>query len=80
LAGQVLGEKPRSGVRVLYQRAHDRGEINLERIPATVLEMPFDLVRHDLLMDLEPPASARIRSIVDDLVLPLVRTGPDPAS
>jgi hypothetical protein len=43
-------------VRVIYQRAHDRGEIDLERIPSAVLAMPFDLVRHDLLMNLEPPS------------------------
>jgi hypothetical protein len=35
--------------------------------------MPFDLVRHDLLMDLEPPGAARIASIVDELFLPLAR-------
>jgi hypothetical protein len=34
--------------------------------------MPFDLLRHDLLMTLEPVKPARIRSIVDDLVLPLL--------
>ncbi|WP_410673253.1 TetR/AcrR family transcriptional regulator [Amycolatopsis sp. cmx-4-68] len=62
-----------SRFRTLYQRAHDRGEIDLERIPPAVLAMPFDLVRHDLLMDLEPPKAARIRSIVDELFLPLVR-------
>jgi len=60
-------------VRVIYQRAHDRGEIDLERIPAAVLAMPFDLLRHDLLMDLEPPEPARIQSIVDELFLPLVQ-------
>jgi AcrR family transcriptional regulator len=60
-------------VRVIYQRAHDRGEIDLERIPSAVLAMPFDLVRHDLLMDLKPLRPARIQSIVDELFLPLVR-------
>jgi AcrR family transcriptional regulator len=60
-------------VRVIYQRAHDRGEIDLERIPSAVLAMPFDLVRHDLLMNLEPLKPARIRSIVDELFLPLVQ-------
>jgi AcrR family transcriptional regulator len=59
--------------RPLYQRAHDRGEIDLERIPAAVLAMPFDLVRHDLLMDLKPLSPARIHAIVDELFLPLVR-------
>jgi hypothetical protein len=62
-------------VRVVYQRAHDRGEIDLDRIPAAVLDLPFDLVRHDMLMDREPVRPARIRSIVDELFLPLVRTG-----
>ncbi len=60
-------------VRIIYQRAHDRGEIDLGRIPSAVLAMPFDLVRHDLLMDLEPLKPARIQSIVDELFLPLVQ-------
>jgi AcrR family transcriptional regulator len=60
-------------VRVIYQRAHDRGEIDLERVPSAVLAMPFDLVRHDMLIDLKPVKPARIRSIVDELFLPLVR-------
>jgi hypothetical protein len=38
-----------------------------------VLDLPFDLVRHDLLTGLEAPKSTRIRSIVDELFLPLVR-------
>ena len=46
---------------------------DLERIPAAVLAMPFDLVRHDLLMDLKPPKPERIQAIVDELFLPLVR-------
>ncbi|MGK3998825.1 TetR/AcrR family transcriptional regulator [Sorangium sp. So ce1024] len=65
-------QKPR--VRILYQRAHDRGEINLERIPSAVLALPYDLVRHDLLMDLKPLKPARIQSIVDELFLPLVQS------
>jgi hypothetical protein len=73
-----MGDQPLPRVRPLYQRAHDRGEIDLAHLPAAVLAMPFDLVRHDLLMDLEPPKPARIRSIVDDLFLPLVRLR-DPA-
>jgi AcrR family transcriptional regulator len=62
--------------RDLYQRAHDRGEIDLARIPAAVLDMPFDLVRHDLLMDLKPPPPERLRSIVDELFLPLAQQKP----
>jgi AcrR family transcriptional regulator len=69
---RVFGGQRLSRVRAIYQRAHDRGEIDLERIPPAVLALPFDLVRHDLLMDLEPPEPGRIRSIVDELFLPLV--------
>jgi AcrR family transcriptional regulator len=65
-------------VRTIYQRAHDRGEIDLERIPSAVLAMPFDLVRHDMLMDLEPVKPERIQSIVDELFLPLVQDQPRP--
>lgn len=70
---KVMGAQPLTRVRIIYQRAHDRGEIDIKRIPAAVLDMPFDLVRHDLLMDLTPPKPARITSIVDELFLPLVQ-------
>ncbi|GAA2600589.1 TetR/AcrR family transcriptional regulator [Winogradskya consettensis] len=70
---RIMGDQRHARMRTLYQRAHDRGEINLDTIPAAVLAMPFDLVRHDLLMNLEPLKQDRIRSIVDDILLPLVR-------
>ncbi|NJP88847.1 TetR/AcrR family transcriptional regulator [Nonomuraea sp. FMUSA5-5] len=70
---QLMGAHPLPPDRALYQRAHDRGELDLKRTPAAVLDLPFDLVRHDLLMNLQPPPRARILSIVDDLFLPLVR-------
>ncbi len=69
---RIIGDQRLSRVRSIYQRAHDRGEIDLERIPSTVLAMPFDLVRHDLLMDLKPLKPTRIQSIIDELFLPLV--------
>jgi AcrR family transcriptional regulator len=70
---KVMDAQALPRVRTIYQRAHDRGEIDLEAVPSAVLDMPFDLVRHDLLMDLKPPKPARIRSIVDELFLPLLR-------
>jgi AcrR family transcriptional regulator len=70
---RIIGDQGLTRVQAIYQRAQDRGEIDLERIPAAVLAMPFDLVRHDLLMDLKPVAPARIHSIIDELFLPLVR-------
>ena len=70
---KVMGGPQPARDRVLYRRAHDRGEIDLGRVPPAVLEMPFELVRHDLLMDLEPLPAERIRAVVDDLFLPLAR-------
>jgi AcrR family transcriptional regulator len=74
IRGQAMGDQLLPHRRTIYQRAHDRGEIDLERMPAAVLALPFDLLRHDMLMDLDPPKPARIQSIVDELFLPLVRT------
>jgi AcrR family transcriptional regulator len=71
---KMIGDQP--GRRdVIYRRAHERGEIDLDRVPAAVLSMPIDLVRHDLLINLKPLKRARIESIVDDLFLPLTLTG-----
>jgi AcrR family transcriptional regulator len=69
---KLLGDQRVRGDQIIFRRAHDRGEIDLERIPPAVLAMPFDLVRHDLLMHLEPVQPARIASIVDEIFLPLV--------
>lgn len=69
---RILGEQRLAHIRAIYQRAHDRGEIDLEHIPAAALAMPFDLARHDLLMDLKPIEPERIHAIVDELFLPLV--------
>ncbi|WIY06253.1 TetR/AcrR family transcriptional regulator [Amycolatopsis mongoliensis] len=69
---QVMGDERVPHSRTLYQRAHRRGEIDLDRIPAAVLDLPFDLVRHDLLMDLAPVKPSRIKAIVDELFLPLL--------
>ncbi|QAY59461.1 TetR/AcrR family transcriptional regulator [Microbacterium protaetiae] len=70
---RVMGDSLRPRDRAVFRRAHDRGEIDLQGIPAAVLALPFDLARHDLIMDLGPLKPARIRSIVDELFLPLVR-------
>jgi AcrR family transcriptional regulator len=69
---KIMGAQPPHR-RTIYQRAHERGEIDLDATPEAVLDLPFDLVRHDLFMDLAPPSPARIRSIVDVLFLPLVQ-------
>jgi hypothetical protein len=41
-------------------------------VPAAVLSIPFDLMRHDLLTTLKPVPADRITAIVDELFLPLI--------
>ena len=67
---KILGDRPLWSDEI-FRRAHERGEIDLDRLPPLVLEMPFDLLRHDLLMTLKPVSWDRIVSIVDDLFIPL---------
>jgi AcrR family transcriptional regulator len=67
----IRGDGP-SRSDVMFRRAHDRGEIDLARIPKDVLDLPFQLVRHDILMTLRPVSPERIRSIVEDIFWPLV--------
>jgi AcrR family transcriptional regulator len=68
---QVLGDRPLASSQI-FARAHERGEIDLGRIPPAVLTMPFDLMRHDMLMTYKPIPPERILEIVDDLFMPLV--------
>jgi hypothetical protein len=56
----------------VFGAAHERSEIDLDRIRPVVLAMPFDLMRHDMLMTYEPIAPARVLEIVGDLFRPFV--------
>ena len=68
---RLIGDRPIWSYDV-YRRAHERGELDLDATPAAVLTMPFDLMRHDLLMTLRPVPADRITAIVDDLFMPLL--------
>jgi AcrR family transcriptional regulator len=68
---KILGARPLWSQEI-FLRAQRRGEIDLGTMPPAVLAMPFDLMRHDLLMTLKPVPEERITSLVDDLFLPLV--------
>jgi AcrR family transcriptional regulator len=68
---QIMGDRP-FWSQEIFRRAYKRGEIDPDTIPAAVLTMPFDLLRHDLLMTLKPLPADRITAIVDELFLPLV--------
>jgi AcrR family transcriptional regulator len=68
---RIIGDRP-TWSHEIFRRAHGRGELDLDTAPAAVLTMPFDLMRHDLLMTLKPVPADRIAAIVDELFLPLV--------
>lgn len=68
---RILSDRPFWSAEILA-RAHERGEIDLDRVPPVVLTMPFDLIRHDMLMTYQPIPPERILAIVDDLFMPLV--------
>ena len=68
---RLIGDRPIWSHEV-FRRAHERGELDLDTVPTAVLTMPFDLMRHDILMTLKPVAPDRITEIVDDLFLLLV--------
>jgi AcrR family transcriptional regulator len=67
----LISGRPRES-SVIYRRAHERGQIDLDRIPRAVLALPFDLMRHDMLMTYKPIPDERVLEIVDDLFLPLI--------
>ncbi len=71
MRARIIGDRP-VWSHEIFRRAHERGEIDLDTLPAAVLSMPFDLMRHDLLMTLKPVPAERITAIVDDLFMPLL--------
>ena len=73
LRDRFLGENRVRSSTVIYERAQHRGESDLGATPTVVLDLPFDMVRHDLFTGRGPLSAQRIRSIVDDVFLPLVR-------
>lgn len=55
-------------------RAEARGEIATSALPERVITLPFDLVRHEIVITGNPPTSAAVIQIIDDLYLPLLRS------
>lgn len=57
---------------VVLARAQERGEIDLDVVPVRVQNLPFDLMRHELLMTQAPVTEEFIDATVDGIFLPLV--------
>ncbi|MCX7523091.1 TetR/AcrR family transcriptional regulator [Microbacterium sp. STN6] len=69
----AMGEEAQSENRPVYQLAARRGELDLATVPPAILAMPYDLIRLDMLMNPVPVPAERIRSVVDELFLPLIQ-------
>ncbi len=54
-------------------RAAGRGEIGPHPVPAHVLALPHDLLRHELAIRRHRPTDTELTRIVDDIVLPAIQ-------
>jgi AcrR family transcriptional regulator len=61
-----------SAVRQVVDRAVGRGEIDPARLTPRIVDLPFDLFRHEFMMTLKPVPDHVLRQIVDDIFIPLV--------
>ncbi len=71
LRRQILGERT-SVMDTVVRRAVERGEIDPARLTPRIASLPFDLLRHEVMMTLAPVPKDTIVQIVDDIFLPLV--------
>ena len=79
LREQLLGDRP-SAIETVMRRALDRGEVTGTHLTPRMINLPYDLVRHEALMTLGAVPPDVIREIVDDIFLPLVSPRPPAAT
>jgi AcrR family transcriptional regulator len=65
-----------SAVEEVVNRAVERGEVDPARLTPRIIDLPFDLFRHEMMMTLKPVPDHVLRQIVDDIFIPLVGTQP----
>ncbi len=71
LRATFLGSRA-AAMEQIVQQAIDRGEIPPDGLAPRIVTLPFDLIRHELFMNLHPASEATIIDIVDTVFLPLV--------
>ncbi|MFF5587268.1 TetR/AcrR family transcriptional regulator [Streptomyces hygroscopicus] len=59
-------------IESVTRRAVERGEIDGAKLTPRIVRLPYDLLRHEVLMHLRPMSSSAIQEIVDTVFLPLV--------
>jgi AcrR family transcriptional regulator len=77
LRAEFLGQRG-SAVEQIVNRAVERGEIDPARLTPRIIDLPFDLFRHEMMMTLKPVPDHVLRQIVDDIFIPLFAT-PSPS-
>ena len=60
----------------VLRRGIERGEIDPDRLTPRIATVALDLLRHEMLMTLQPVPEETITEIVDEIFLPLVRKEP----
>jgi AcrR family transcriptional regulator len=65
-----------SRMRQVLDRAVARGEADPGKLTPRIVNLPFDLFRHEYLMTLRPVPDEVLTEIVDDIFLPLVTASP----
>jgi len=74
---ELLGDRVTAD-SVIIRRAIERGEVDPARITPRIAGLPFDLLRHELLMTQAAVPDEVIEEIVDSIVLPLITGVPAP--
>jgi AcrR family transcriptional regulator len=67
-----------SAVDQVISRAVERGEIDQARLTPRIVDLPFALFRHEMMMTLKPVPGHVLRQIVDDIFIPLVAADLEP--
>lgn len=67
----MAGTEPRSDI--VMRRAVERGEIDGAKLTPRIKDLPFSLLRHEVLFTLRPVPEKVMEEIVDTIFLPLVR-------
>jgi hypothetical protein len=75
LRTELLSGRPQPfGIDQVLRRGVERGELDPDRLTPRIANLPSDLLRHELLMTLQPVPDETVAEIVDDIFLPLVST------
>jgi AcrR family transcriptional regulator len=72
----LSGRQQPFSIDEVLRRGIERGEIDPDRLTPRIATVALDLLRHEMLMTLQPVPEETIAEIVDEIFLPLVRKEP----